>query len=830
MLGILLTALALNFIFLFLLFDRLSKIESRLDVVEFKKNLSPPAPPPEKIEPIQDEKPLPEEEKKEKEEIITEPKTINEPAIPLTVEKPKEREELEVLIGGNWLNKIGAFVLVIGIALFLAYSLKYIGPMGKIILGVLVSLGFLGSGLFIEDKEKFTVFARGLIAAGWGGLYFTTYAMFAFDASRIIYNPVIASMLLLAVAAMMVLHALKYKNEQVVALSYFITFITLAIIPTTWFAGIALSIMLISLLIVASRFNWNGLAIFGVIAAYSIYLLKISGTGESFISYLDFIKIHNILLINWLAIEAFDLIQKRNSDNELDSRNALFPLNLLGVIGISLLILSSSTASIQALHGTIIAAAFTLSAIIRFFVNPKKNQHETTAVSVLTGFEGAVTAAALCYLYSIFKGFTGTNLVIALTLEAECLFILGMFLGNSYLRSLSLFIFFFPVLKTMLSYQAESYRYLSGLPIHFWSPLFLLLSATAYLNYGIPATILKDKLKIPDRSFSYLASFLLAALLAIEFPHHYIGISLLIMAIPLFEIDEFLNLKDFRIQSFFLFIIATMIFVFNNVAEMKLATPEIYLPVLAGAIILYAYFVRIHFFIQQSISKDEKIGISTLLTGTALLLLGLITYLKFPANLINISSIAMALILIEVGFFIAFMQFRIQGFILAVIIFLRGLLDCTRSGLILQIPERLLIVAPVIIFFYFLAIRYRLEKESKRLAEWEQVLRLIYTVAAVLLLVALLYAQISIKLVTVAWGISGVLLLIIGFLLRDKFLRLASLVLLLICIMKLFLYDLSGLDIIYRIISFIVLGVLLLGVSWGYTQFREKIRDYLIKD
>jgi uncharacterized membrane protein len=50
---------------------------------------------------------------------------------------------------------------------------------------------------------------------------------------------------------------------------------------------------------------------------------------------------------------------------------------------------------------------------------------------------------------------------------------------------------------------------------------------------------------------------------------------------------------------------------------------------------------------------------------------------------------------------------------------------------------------------------------------------------------------------------------------------------LLFCILKLFVYDLSFLDTLPRIFSFIALGLILVGVSWIYTRFRERVQKYL---
>ena len=51
--------------------------------------------------------------------------------------------------------------------------------------------------------------------------------------------------------------------------------------------------------------------------------------------------------------------------------------------------------------------------------------------------------------------------------------------------------------------------------------------------------------------------------------------------------------------------------------------------------------------------------------------------------------------------------------------------------------------------------------------------------------------------------------------------------LLLGCILKLFVWDLRHLETLPRICSFIVLGVILLGVSWIYTRFRERVAKFL---
>jgi uncharacterized membrane protein len=68
------------------------------------------------------------------------------------------------------------------------------------------------------------------------------------------------------------------------------------------------------------------------------------------------------------------------------------------------------------------------------------------------------------------------------------------------------------------------------------------------------------------------------------------------------------------------------------------------------------------------------------------------------------------------------------------------------------------------------------------------------------------------------WMAYGAMLMIIGFWRNSAFVRWQALVLIALTIVKVFVYDTSQLDHIYRILSFIALGVLLLAVSFAYQR------------
>jgi uncharacterized membrane protein len=98
---------------------------------------------------------------------------------------------------------------------------------------------------------------------------------------------------------------------------------------------------------------------------------------------------------------------------------------------------------------------------------------------------------------------------------------------------------------------------------------------------------------------------------------------------------------------------------------------------------------------------------------------------------------------------------------------------------------------------------------------------------AALIVAGALFNQVSGGMLTLSWSLEGIGLLALGFAARERSLRLSGLTALLICVGKVFFYDLRNLETLYRIFSFVGLGAILLLVSWIYTRFKEQLRKYL---
>jgi uncharacterized membrane protein len=81
--------------------------------------------------------------------------------------------------------------------------------------------------------------------------------------------------------------------------------------------------------------------------------------------------------------------------------------------------------------------------------------------------------------------------------------------------------------------------------------------------------------------------------------------------------------------------------------------------------------------------------------------------------------------------------------------------------------------------------------------------------------------------ITVSWGVEGVLVFLFALAVNERSFRLTGLGLLLLCVGKVMALDVWGLEPRDRYITLIVVGVALMLVSFLYTRYRDTIRQYL---
>src|ERR1019366_3239685 len=265
-----------------LLRDRMARMESRIAELTARVDAQSPAPPPrpQAVAPVVE--PPRVAPRGETPRVEPAPAPVALPAAqPAAVPR-----EWETILGGSWLNKIGVFVLVVGLALLLRYSFTQFGPLGRVTICLAASLSLLAAGAIFESRERYRIFARGLLGGGWAALYVTVYAMHAVEAARVIDSRVVGATLLLAVATGMIVHSLRYHSQTVTGLAYFVAFGTLAITDMT------------SLLYVTHRLAWPRMAMLGLIATYAFVIIR-GDTGP------PLWQAQTIFAAYWLLFEIF---------------------------------------------------------------------------------------------------------------------------------------------------------------------------------------------------------------------------------------------------------------------------------------------------------------------------------------------------------------------------------------------------------------------------------------------------------------------------------------------------------------------------------------------
>jgi hypothetical protein len=80
---------------------------------------------------------------------------------------------------------------------------------------------------------------------------------------------------------------------------------------------------------------------------------------------------------------------------------------------------------------------------------------------------------------------------------------------------------------------------------------------------------------------------------------------------------------------------------------------------------------------------------------------------------------------------------------------------------------------------------------------------------------------------TVSWAVLGFVLLAFGFAVKERSYRMAGLVALGFSLLRAVFHDMANVETIYRILSFIGLGVILLVLAFLYAKNREKLAKWL---
>ena len=191
-------------------------------------------------------------------------------------EMPKKNFELKL---GQLLNRLGVIAVVLGLSIFLKYSFdnQWIGPTGRIIIGIILGLALWAGGEY--TKKKYTKYAQGLLGGGSLAIFFSIYAGYSFYD---LYSQVAAFLALIVVMAITVVLAVRHESRAIGILGIIGGYATPILVssgePSPWILFGYLTVLTVGVLGVATYCKWMSFNYSSFIAnQLYIFLWFISG-------------------------------------------------------------------------------------------------------------------------------------------------------------------------------------------------------------------------------------------------------------------------------------------------------------------------------------------------------------------------------------------------------------------------------------------------------------------------------------------------------------------------------------------------------------------------
>ena len=707
--------------------------------------------------------------------VITAPSTPKPQFSLPTINRPKQPSDLEKIIGESWINKIGILIVIIGVAIGAKYSIEneLISPLTRIILGYLVGIGLLGFG--IKLKPKFEGYSAVLVSGSISIFYFITYFAYSF------YNlipQILAFAMMLIFTVFTVFAAIKY-NRVVIA---HIGLIGAYAVPFLLSSGsgrvdILFGYMLIinlGILFISIKRDWKTLHYSAFFFTWLIY-----GSWFADKSFYSSLQGYEALGIGFataffLIFYGVSLFNNFISKEKLDKINIiLILLNSFIYFGFGFGIFNEHSV-LDSYLGLFTLFNAVIHFAVLFFIKSKKLADSTLFYSTLGLVFTFITIAIPIQL-------DGNWVTLMWTAQGAILFWLGKTKKISFYEKISL-----PILGlAFISFLEDwsRYRYAVDLDIHaFWNINFL-TGVFAVLGYGFVVYLSRKHSETEENQkfspFNAIKSFYLPALLVltayltfrneIAYYFNYWLENSSIKGKEISEIDKY-SLYNYDINVFKnIYLIAYSLVFFGGLA-----------------------LLNFHKF------KNKVLGISAIVIG----LLTLLSAQTF--GLEELGELRYAYInggsneYFDVNFNYILVRYLLWGSVAfalwAIFKNTKSIIENTKFHIFLEMVIHISILN-------FL---------SNELVTWMDIAG---------------YQDIFKLGLSILWSVYSLLLVSLGIYKKKKYLRISALVLFGVTLAKLFLYDISNLSTISKTIVLIVLGLLLLIISFLYNKFKDKISD-----
>jgi hypothetical protein len=343
--------------------------------------------------------------------------------------------------------------------------------------------------------------------------------------------------------------------------------------------------------------------------------------------------------------------------------------------------------------------------------------------------------------------------------------------------------------------------------------------------------------------YSWAASTLVSTMVWYELQPLSIAVAWAVFGVVLFEYSLQRNVRQFRYQSYVVFVAAFIRIFFANLTVSPAEQfwgPRIY-TVLPLALIFFFVYTQLATQ-EQAAAGDRRLHFDTLVaylgTGTIVAL----AYFQFPMDWVVTAWAVVVFSLLAAAQLTGRVLFLYQGLLLSVGVLSRGLIHNLFGASYFTGSDwtgRYVVLASAIVILFLtlpfaFGLRDRETKNPTSTPSWRKVAEIVARrpeqlmfFVPTILLTLMLALKMRAGMVTVSWGIEGVLIVLLALLAGERSYRLTGLFILLACVAKIMLRDAWGLAPRDRYVTFIILGAALLLVSFLYTKYRDTMRQFL---
>jgi Predicted membrane protein (DUF2339) len=611
---------------------------------------------------------------------------------------------IEEALGANWLNKIGIVILVFGVAFFLAYQLRQVGPAGKVLVGALVSGALLAAGILLERKPGYAMLGRAGIGGGWALSFFVAYATYHVPAARIFASQTPSLLLMLAIAAGMVVHTLRYHSQVVTGLAFLLAFSTLTISQVTVYSLIAGAILALGLVIIVGRMQWFELEIFGIAAAYlnHWWWLRriIEPMGAHKLEFPEFSASAAILLLYWAIFRVSYILRCCNERQEKVSSIAAL-LNSIGLLAVL---------KYQSVHPEWAFRALLAMGSVELILSLLPVTRRRRAAFLILATIGVTLLVAAMPFH-----FTGGRLDAMWLLEAETLLLVGVFVREVHFRRLGMVT---AVLAPIYLLSGDA-GYLFGLRYYGLTAsrdnhlaiLCLIAACVFFANSHIVVRAWPSLFEhVFDRTvmhrFSFVGAFLLFVGAWAAFPLQMTAVAWAAVGLALLITGRLLKLEQLPFEAHFLFACALLSALFTNLpsnahwghVSQRLVSVDIIAALFYVASIWGGAGTEGWPRLSQTLPIAYRWAAATLLVLLAY-------YALLPVSVAP-AWVVLGLILVEVGISRQLVDLRAQGYVALACAFVSiFFVNLNADASLGPITARLLTVLPVALALYYVYVR-----------------------------------------------------------------------------------------------------------------------------